>query len=126
LSHFDLKIDLKRMQLEHGVQRWLLKLAAPPAGSTFAAIGVWPADPAGSLDMEDATCGNCVSTSSAAAPEGSGGTCQRTSPPTAAPQRCQRSASSVSSDMEEATRGQSGSPRASVKVAGLRPPRCSF
>jgi len=62
LSHFDLQIDLKRMQLEHGVRHWSLKMAAPPEGSTFAAIGVRPAAPAGvsSLDLEDATRGKRV------------------------------------------------------------------
>jgi len=40
LSFFDLKVDLRRMRLESGSDRWHVQLAAPPAGSTFAAIGL--------------------------------------------------------------------------------------
>jgi len=42
LAAFDLKIDLKRLQLEHGAQQWTLRLATPPPGSTFAAIVLRP------------------------------------------------------------------------------------
>jgi len=44
LRHFDLKVDLKRLRLEHGTHAWTVPLAAPPTGSSFAAIGVHPAD----------------------------------------------------------------------------------
>jgi len=43
LQHYDLKVDLKRLRLEHGSHGWSVSLAAPPTGSSFAAIGVHPA-----------------------------------------------------------------------------------
>jgi len=43
LATFDLKINLKKMQLEHGVQQWTLHIATPPPSSMFAAIAVHPA-----------------------------------------------------------------------------------
>jgi len=46
LAHFDLKVDLRRLQLEHGTRGWHVPLLAPPAGSTFAAIGAQPASSA--------------------------------------------------------------------------------
>jgi len=43
LGAFDLKVNVRKMQLESGKDRWTVQLAAPPPGSTFAAIGVAPA-----------------------------------------------------------------------------------
>jgi len=48
LVAFDLKVVLKRLQLEQSAQRWTLHLTTPPPGSTFAAIGMCPA--AGDLE----------------------------------------------------------------------------
>jgi len=98
LSHFDLKIDLKRMRLEHGTSKWHVALAAPPAGSTFAAIGVQLASVGGSLDMEETTCGQSGDLQGRRA-------LQRT-----ALRASSWSEQPGSLDTEETTRGQSGGP----------------
>jgi len=55
LSSFNLKINLNRMQLEHGVSHWLLTLAALPGDGMFTAIRVRPVDLQKSSAMEEAT-----------------------------------------------------------------------
>jgi len=44
LAAFDLKVNLRKMQLEHGTLQWTVPLTTPPPGNTFAAIGVHPAE----------------------------------------------------------------------------------
>jgi len=63
LKFFDLMVDLKRMPLVKGNGSWAVPLVAPAPGSTFAALGVAPADPLCFLDhMEEATCGRSTET----------------------------------------------------------------
>ena len=44
LAQFNLMVDLARGRVQHGQKKWTIKLVTPPRGSTFAAIGVQPAE----------------------------------------------------------------------------------